>query len=274
MRGNSIHYEVLGDGSPVVILHGRPGDHRYLMPTLEPIFSAHKGWKRVYVDFPGTAQTRMNERISGNDQVLDVTLDLVNAVIPGEHFALIGHSYGAYIARGIITKAPSIVDGLFLWAPTIRKPRSEMNRPGHVVLARDPIAASELPSNELEREMFDDVLVVQSKEARDYIRTHLVPSMRNASRMSGEAYEVAFRFPMETQIFEKPTLIVCGRQDSVVGYQDAFGILESFPRATFSVLDMAGHLIGLVEQAELFRALVGEWLSRVKEGIAARGPPN
>ncbi len=39
-----------------------------------------------------------------------------------------------------------------------------------------------------------------------------------------------------------------------------------FPRATFAVLDRAGHGLTM-EQTGLFRALVAEWLDRVEEGI-------
>src|SRR6185312_4678968 len=64
--------------------------------------------------------------------------------------------------------------------------------------------------------------------------------------------------------FPAPTLILTGRQDSMVGYRDAWGLLENYPRATFVTLDRAGHALA-EEQATLFRALVGEWLDRVEE---------
>jgi pimeloyl-ACP methyl ester carboxylesterase len=65
--------------------------------------------------------------------------------------------------------------------------------------------------------------------------------------------------------FEKPTLIVMGRQDSYVGYRDSWAILEIYPHATFAILDRAGHFIGRPhEQRILFIALINEWLDRVK----------
>jgi pimeloyl-ACP methyl ester carboxylesterase len=57
--------------------------------------------------------------------------------------------------------------------------------------------------------------------------------------------------------FEGPTLIVVGRQDNTCRYRDAWDILENYPRATFAVLDRAGHLAA-VEQQPLFKALVSE----------------
>lgn len=63
--------------------------------------------------------------------------------------------------------------------------------------------------------------------------------------------------------FIKPTLIITGRQDSNVGYRDAWSLLENFPRASFAVLDRAGHY--LEEKDDVNRALVEEWLLRVEE---------
>jgi len=64
--------------------------------------------------------------------------------------------------------------------------------------------------------------------------------------------------------FDKPTLILMGRQDSNVGYRDAWSILENYTRGSFVVLDCAGHGL-VVEQENLFQALVKEWLDRVRE---------
>jgi pimeloyl-ACP methyl ester carboxylesterase len=61
------------------------------------------------------------------------------------------------------------------------------------------------------------------------------------------------------------------RQDSVVGYRDAWAILENYPRGTFAVLDRAGHFLA-AEQEDLFHALAGEWLDRVEEYYADEAP--
>lgn len=59
-------------------------------------------------------------------------------------------------------------------------------------------------------------------------------------------------------------MILTGRQDSLVGYRDAWQLLENYPRGTFAVLDRAGHNVHN-EQHQLFNALLGEWLDRVQE---------
>jgi len=62
--------------------------------------------------------------------------------------------------------------------------------------------------------------------------------------------------------FKKPTVILLGRQDSSVGYKDAWTTLDNYTRATFAVLDRAGHNLQ-IEQVELFNSLVTEWIVRV-----------
>jgi pimeloyl-ACP methyl ester carboxylesterase len=55
-----------------------------------------------------------------------------------------------------------------------------------------------------------------------------------------------------------------GRQDHVCGYREAYQLLDNYPRASFAILDGAGHVLPF-EQKTLFRALVSEWLDRVEE---------
>jgi pimeloyl-ACP methyl ester carboxylesterase len=72
----------------------------------------------------------------------------------------------------------------------------------------------------------------------------------------------ALSTPPEARVYERPALIVAGRQDSVTGYAEQYTLLPHYPRATYAVLDVAGHNLQL-EQPGLFAALVNEWLDRV-----------
>jgi pimeloyl-ACP methyl ester carboxylesterase len=68
--------------------------------------------------------------------------------------------------------------------------------------------------------------------------------------------------PESGEPFARPTLILTGRQDSFTGYAQGWTWLPHYPRASYVVLDSAGH--GLPhEQVGLTTALVAEWLDRV-----------
>ena len=73
---------------------------------------------------------------------------------------------------------------------------------------------------------------------------------------------LSFEESIFKQKFDKPTLFLVGRQDSCVGYKGLWDIMDNYPRATFAVLDMAGHNLQ-IEQPDVFDSLFNEWLKRV-----------
>lgn len=80
-------------------------------------------------------------------------------------------------------------------------------------------------------------------------------------------YAFSFIVDQLPRHFNKPSLIVTGRQDTGVGYKDTWNFLEQYPRASFVVLDMAGHSLQ-IEQERLFNALVHELLDRLEAQVS------
>jgi len=63
--------------------------------------------------------------------------------------------------------------------------------------------------------------------------------------------------------FDRPTLVIAGRQDSVLGFNDQWRIFGQWPRVTYAVLDRGGH--GLyIELQPLHDALINDWINRVE----------
>ncbi len=73
-----------------------------------------------------------------------------------------------------------------------------------------------------------------------------------------------FTFPIDgsDRPYDKPALFLLGRQDNLVGYRDHWKYIEAYPRASYVILDKAGHNLQ-IDQDVLFNALVKEWLERV-----------
>jgi pimeloyl-ACP methyl ester carboxylesterase len=84
------------------------------------------------------------------------------------------------------------------------------------------------------------------------------------TKLSNEGYSFSFDRNLFNQKFEKSSLFIIGRQDNVVGYHDAYTLIENYPRASFIVLDKAAHDVQ-IKQEIIFNALITEWLERVKE---------
>jgi pimeloyl-ACP methyl ester carboxylesterase len=260
-----VHYAEHGSGTPVLALHGAGVDHREIAGALEPLFAGRTGYRRIYPDLPGMGGTPAPATINSNDDVVDVVLGLVDRVIADEMFVVVGQSYGGYLARAIANRRPDRAVGLALICSIGEHTRDV---PSHVVL-HESGGLSGVLSPELEAE-YRDYLVVQTPETLRRFQEYVAPSMPLVDR-SGlgrifERWQLRER-PEDSAAYPHPTLILAGRQDSSVGYASQWDLLEHYPRATFAVLDRAGHAL-LHEQIDLAYALVGEWLARVREHAA------
>lgn len=261
----TVYYESVGSGRPLVMLHMGYHDHRHVLGDLEPVFAQREGWQRIYPDLPGHGKTAAPAWMKTQDQVLDVILKFIDRLIPGQNFAIGGISRGGYLARGVVYNRPEQVDGLLLIAPAAGPvPRSPV--PEHAALVKDLAAVAEL--NRRESRYVEKRVVVQTRRVLDRLRAHSFPALdltdkRFQVKMMRH-YDFSFEMDRLPSPFLKPALFLLGRQDADVGYQDAWALLNDFPRATFTVLDRAGHFLS-VEQEQLFGHLVAEWLDRVEE---------
>jgi pimeloyl-ACP methyl ester carboxylesterase len=268
LKDITVCYEAFGEGRPLVALHGWSLDHHHMVSALEPLFQHRQGWRRIYPDLPGHGRTTAEDWITNQDQMLHVVLGFIENVVAGERFVVAGTSAGAYLARGVAYHRAASMDGLLLVVPLVVADRARRDVPPHVTLVEDPALMSELKPDEAE--MFE-LAVVQSRRVVDRVRSEIallggLGDQEFQERMPEKPERYAFSFDVDAlaEPFPAPTLIVTGRQDSGVGYRDAWGILENYPRGTFVSLDRAGHLLE-IEQEDLFQALVSEWLDRVEE---------
>jgi len=93
--GYRLFVEDVGDGFPLIVLHGGPGlDHTMFRPWLDPLGDE---FRLLYVDERGQG---LSERVDPATLSLDVfarDVDLLADALGLERFALLGHSFGAII---------------------------------------------------------------------------------------------------------------------------------------------------------------------------------
>ena len=264
-----LHHKVIGQGKPILMLHGASLDHRYMVDVMEPAFVGCDDWMWVYVDMPGHGQSPARDSIASQDDLLGAIVDFADRYFGDTPFGLVGVSRGSYIARGILHLHPERVTGAALIVPG-GNPSADPDRlPAHQVLGPDPALRAELAETELWG--FDTMSVIQSRAILDKERRIIAPAnalfdTTQEARVF-DAFDFSFHQNEAHSVFDKPSLIIAGLQDSSSGYRDAIDLLARFPRASLAVLDMAGH--GLAwERPDLFRTLIMDWLLRL--GAAMR----
>jgi pimeloyl-ACP methyl ester carboxylesterase len=270
VKGVPVHYESRGSGQPLVMIHGFTLDRRSLLGCMEPVFAGRSGWRRIYLDLPGMGRTPGSGAIASSDDMLDVVLRFIDAVIPGERFSVVGQSYGGYLARGVLARKAASIDGMALICPVVVAERARRDLPRHSVIARDEALLASLSSADINA--FTPAFVVQNRLTWQRFREELLPAIRRADQSFLEAiahrYVLSFDPDALSEPFQRPVLVLTGRQDSEVGYRDQWKMSENFPRLTFAMLDRAGHGLA-IEQSGLLTRLAQEWLDRVAE---ASGP--
>ena len=267
IKGLAVHYEVQGQGTPVLLIHGYHVDSRLMSGCFEPVFEGLEGYRRVYIDLPGMGRTKSADWIRSADDMLELLIAFINRVMPGERFLLAGESYGGYLARGVVRRLGARVAGLLLLCSVGGAEFKKRSLPPRTVLNADEALLSSL-APEVAAD-FEGSNVIQTPEVWERFRDEVLCGLRVADRPFLKLYQqngYGFSFDVDAMDapYPNPALILAGRQDDCVGYKDAWAILENYPRATFAVLDRSGHNLQ-IEQSALFCALTLEWLERVRE---------
>src|SRR4051794_35365263 len=157
------HTVEVGDGRPVLALHGFTPDHRLMTGCLEPIFTRRPGFRRIYPDLPGMGATPAPPALASSDDVLAELTTFVGETIGAQPFILIGETWVGYLARALAGSRSAQVLGLALICPLGVAPRaSQRTLPGHEVRRPDPELMSTLEGR-LAQE-FAENAVVQSPE--------------------------------------------------------------------------------------------------------------
>ena len=265
VRDLSIYYEESGTGRPLLMLHGWPSDHRHIANDMEPLFQNRNGWRRIYPDLPGMGKTRGPEWITHQDHMLDVVLEFIDAIAPGERFVVAGTSYGGYLARGVVYRRREQMDGLLLSVPGAGTDDGKLYLPQPLVIHEDAEFLAALAPDEQNMREF---IVAQSMDVLTNFRRVIGPAIAIADhdflQRLDQHYAFSFDGDRLPASFPAPALFLTGRHDNWCGYRDTYQLLDDYPRASFAVLDRAGHALA-TEQKTLFRALVNEWLDRVEE---------
>ncbi len=246
-----------------VLLHGFPLDHRSCVAAFEPSFAARPRWRRIYPDFPGMGKTTAPDWIGSTDDVFRITHAAVNALVSGP-YAVGGCSFGGYVAAGLAAAEPERVSGMALIVPMVLPHGKRELAVREVLFREDGLIGSAV---------VEEMAVIVTAEIVDRTRDEIEDALEIAdgdvvARIESR-YEGSFPIVPSGGRLERPSLVVVGRQDSILGFNDQWRAFGQWPRTTFAVLDRGGHGLSIELQA-LNDTLVSDWIDRIEaSGLGA-----
>jgi proline iminopeptidase len=111
IRGVSLHVKVMGKGYPIVFMHGGPGADLYTLLSLKPLA---KHFTLVFYDHRCNGRSEGADLASFTMDNLTADADALRSAFGFEKWAILGHSFGGYVAMEYALRYPLNVSHLVL----------------------------------------------------------------------------------------------------------------------------------------------------------------
>lgn len=263
--GIPIYYKEIGEGKPVLCIHGYLVDHRLMSGCLEPVFKDTVGYRRIYIDLPSMGKSVGRDDIKTSDQLIELLIKFADIVMPNENFLLIGESYGGYASLGLTYKIKDRIDGLFFICPGVQADKEKRNPTPKNVIINEEI--SEDKQDETFR-FFQRMGVVINETTWQRFQEDSTPGIKIADHtyldhFKKNGFKLSYQEELYKMKYDKPATMLLGKQDDIIGYTDMLFYLNNFSRGTFLVLDSSGHNLQ-IEQPDVLNAHLIAFLRAVE----------
>lgn len=257
-RGESVEYEVRGNGLPVMLVHGFTEDRRIWDPLLAGMEDKYC-W--ILPDLPGSGRSDFNASLL---QLKDFA-ELLNVISEQEkiaEFVLIGHSMGGYISLAFAEKYPEKIRALGLFHSSSYPDSAEkkesrdknirfIQKNGGTLFVGQSIPG--LFSDQFKAEYPEEIRKLVDRYANfspDSLVLYL-NAMRNRPATTGVLYSIT-----------KPVLFIMGEEDKAVPLKDGLELCH-IPRISYiHILSRTAHM-GMIENTSLCNTIVDRFLVEI-----------
>jgi pimeloyl-ACP methyl ester carboxylesterase len=110
IENHLVHYEVLGRGKPVLLLHGWIGSWRYWIPTMQSISTDFRAYALDLWGFGESEHLQSHYHLDGQVNLLRAFL----ASMGLKNVSIVGHGLGGLAALRLASQSPALVERLML----------------------------------------------------------------------------------------------------------------------------------------------------------------
>jgi len=252
--GLRVHFEVVGEGPAVVLLHGWGGCIASMGPIREALRPDHTV---VSVDLPGFGESEVPHEAWSTEQYGHCIGEMLAAAGFSEALCVVGHSFGGKVAVHLALEGTVRVDSLMLvGTPGARLPLSEETKRRIARVKRGKRIARMLPGP-----------VRRSIEAR-YAKLGS-EDYRNASGVMRDILVKSVNEDIRDILpgISVPTLLVFGVNDTATPVEIGRIMESKIKGSGLVVLENSGHFAYLDEPAA-FNAVARSFLTSIREARA------
>lgn len=244
--GNSVHYVMEGlaeDSLPLVLIHGTSAS----LHTWDTLSTLLKSKKRIIrLDLPAfglTGPNRLNQyNFSYYNQFLDHFLNELKVT----HCIVAGNSLGGSIAWNYTLASPNMVKQLILLDASGYPKKDEKGSLGFKLAAVPFLnqALKHISPKSLIRKSLEDAFYNKSLVNEKMVDQYHDLLLRDGNRA---ATLELFQHPMKPDATKikniiQPTLIIWGKEDQLISYQNAYKFKQDIRDSRLLVLDKVGHI--------------------------------
>jgi proline iminopeptidase len=276
INGAKIWYQVKGEGDPIVLIPGGPGNsHLYFTPWFDELAKTNKV---IYFDAFGRGKSsRAKDKTEYSFQRDVDDLEGLRKALGFKKWSVLGHSYGGMVAQAYAIQHPNSVDKLIL---------SDTFYDGEMWQENDDNSNYEFRNQEPEQ--WQKVMKLREEGFRssspEHIKAYKIPSgllyfynPENAKKMRSDSlswntdvyYQIVgvdgdfiiggdigpLDFRRDLKNLKMPILVLAGRYDRISDPRFAVKYKVYAPQAEFVMFEKSGHNPYVEENEKYFKVL-------------------
>jgi len=264
--GAKANYVELGEGPPLVFVHGLGGAWQNWLEQIPYFARSHRV---IAVDLPGFGASPMPPWDISIPAYATFLRDFCER-LGVERGTLAGNSMGGFIATELAIAEAHRVDKLVLvsaagitWARARREPAVMF---GRMARAMAPLALrfqlSGIRRPRLRQRAFRGVFYDPNSLRRELLWENVVPALKSPGHLDAMTTLVGYDIRDRLEEIEDPTLIVWGRNDRIVPVPAALSYKRRIGKnAELHILDRTGH-VPQMERPVRFNRLLERFLTK------------
>jgi pimeloyl-ACP methyl ester carboxylesterase len=264
VHGARVNYAEMGEGPPVVLIHGLSGCWQNWLENVPHLSRRHRV---VALDLAGFGESELpHEEISipGYGRFVDAFLGEIGV----ERAMLVGNSMGGFIAAETAIAHPSRVEKLVLVsaAGLMRIGNRRLNALERAARLFHPATAAVFARREhlVSRPRLRRAMLYGVAQYPERLAPELCYEVASGAGKPGflDALNAIMDYDFRDRLpdISVPTLIVWGRNDRVVPVSGAYGYEKLIPNARRVIFEDTGH-VPMLERPARFNELLEEFLS-------------